>query len=119
MAEKCVKVGQERDECIFYRGGVCAKPEDVPDECGRVAEKEYETEQLPITKIKVGDKIFRQGYLFEVKKVWHEVSEGVLVTRFACDGVKGNREPPVGYRENITLGGRYDMKIDTVIERDF
>ena len=80
---------------------------------------EYETEQVPITKVKVGNKIFVQGYLFEVKKVWTEVDDGVLVLRFECDGVKGDRCPPAGYTDGITLGGRYDLRMEVLVERDF
>ena len=84
-----------------------------------MAEIEYETENVPVTKIKVGDQIFSQGYLFRVKKVWPEVHDGILVMRFLCDSVKGDRQAPHGYRQDITLGARYDHRIPVIVVRDF
>ena len=80
---------------------------------------EYETEEVLMTKVKIGNHIFNGGYLFIVKEVRPDVSDGVLVIRFTCDGVKGDREPPMGYRENVILGGRYDHRIPVVVKRDF
>jgi hypothetical protein len=72
--------------------------------------------QVPIEDVKVGALVWCEGHLFTVRQNVDDVRNRRHV--LVCDHAarEGEPVPPVGYRENMTIGRRYGLTVGVEVD---